>query len=96
MSNEKQKLSNEKIDELLELLANDDDFRERFSAAPEEALKQIGWTGDSPACMQVETLASKEQIAAARDQLGKQFMAQGAYNVIFNLDASKVGTDSKR
>lgn len=87
-SNDNEKLSREQIDQLLELLSSDDDFRERFSNDPGEALKQIGWTRGCPSCMQVDTLADMATIAAAREQLREQLMAEGTHEVIFQLDAS--------
>lgn len=88
------KLSHQQIDQLLDLLSVDDEFRARFSADPGEALKQIGWTAGSPECMRVGILADKAQIIAARDQLRKQFIGFGSHTVIFQLDAGTVSLPS--
>lgn len=58
------------VDTLLDLLSSDDAFRDQFSADPAAALQSLGATDVSLApCMEVETLASKETIAAARNEL---------------------------
>ncbi|QBG93673.1 NHLP-related RiPP peptide [Xanthomonas oryzae] len=65
---------------LLELLSNDDDFRDCFQCNPAQALAQIGVAGTSADksvpgagepyyCMTTNQLASKEDIALARAEL---------------------------
>jgi putative modified peptide len=63
------------VDELLDRLANDDGFRAAFAADPAAALASLGAQDLSLApCMEVEELASKEAIAAARDELREQLI----------------------
>jgi len=61
-------------DRLLDLLASDDAFRELFTHNPGEALEQAGFVNitDKPSpkfCFWGIELASKEEIARARDQI---------------------------
>lgn len=68
-------------DALLERLSTDDGFRERFSRDPRSALAEVGGATTvttssdteehAPAmgCLSVSQLASKEEIAKARDEL---------------------------
>ncbi len=70
-------------DKLLDKLSSDDDFRALFQRNPRAALQQVGHVtpetdrdvkGADPVlcCNNVSTLASKEQIRAARAQLHAQ------------------------
>ncbi|HYQ22684.1 NHLP-related RiPP peptide [Stenotrophomonas sp.] len=77
---------------LLDLLSSDDAFRTLFVSDAHAALVQAGLTsadadaalvGDS--CMRPETLASKEEIAAARDALLESMTSQTAHTVPFCL-----------
>lgn len=84
-------LSEEVADKLLDRLASDDAFREKFSSDPRAALADVG---HAPAqddavesgpwdCMSVDQLASKEAIRAGRDTLRKQLIqAQAGANPI--------------
>lgn len=60
---------------LLDLLCSNDAFRTRFAADPAEALHAIGIDcgGRPPPCSCVDALASKAELAAARDQLLRYF-----------------------
>jgi putative modified peptide len=85
--------SPEVADQLLEKLSTDDDFRALFVKNPRAALRKLGhdtpeadrdYKGVDPvmcvAC--VKTLASKEQIQAARKELQTQLTAQSfAYDM---------------
>jgi putative modified peptide len=75
------------VDELLDKLGHDDDFRIRFTADPRAALAQLGFAAAEDAavdrgiwnCLQVAELASKEAIRAGRVQLRSQLMARSSY-----------------
>jgi len=76
-------------DALLEKLSTDDAFREAFAADPAAAVKSLGYTraADTAADVQdpfamcdVKALASKEAIAAAKEQLKKAIMVGTSYN----------------
>ncbi|KQQ78249.1 hypothetical protein ASF73_05205 [Xanthomonas sp. Leaf131] len=88
-------------DKLLELLASDDDFRERFQCNPAQALAQIGATGarddDSvPSagepyfCMTTNQLASKEDIALARAELQSYLTEKTNHTVIFAFESESI------
>ena len=75
-------LSEDVADKLLDRLATDDAFRDKFRANPREALADVGHapaqddavTSGSWDCMAVNQLASKEAIRASRDALRKQLI----------------------
>lgn len=87
-------LSEEQADKLLELLSTDDSFRERFAADPVGALSSVGYAGPASdgayladatasiapfqACS-VNSLASKDVIAEARERLRQDLMRGLAY-----------------
>ena len=57
------------VDALLEALSNDDDFRALFVRDPRAALAKAGHVADDQdalRCLQVTTLASKQELAEAR------------------------------
>ena len=83
-------------EKLLDLLSSDDDFREDFKRNPAAALESIGYRDENAgakaalqptgtlaapfsACS-VTKLASKEQFAAAKDQLKDDLVRGLAYN----------------
>jgi putative modified peptide len=77
-------LSDELADKLLDKLSTDDTFRAHFQSNPRAALASIGFAAAANAgadehglwsCCAVPQLASKEAIAASRDELRKQFQA---------------------
>lgn len=78
-------------DRLLDLLSTDDAFRKLFSRDPREALAQAGFVNTtdmpSPADCKIWPLASKSQIAAARDEIKKMFTS-GLDQTTPQLDAS--------
>lgn len=64
-------LHSELVKRLLDNLQTNDDFRARFQADPEKALRSLGYQ-DPWACMQLDengTLASAEDIRAQREKL---------------------------
>lgn len=69
-----EKLPTEIVDKLLSQLSSDDGFRERFVASPAAALSELGYAPadkslSAAPCLQVTSLASKEQIKAAHEEL---------------------------
>jgi len=83
-------LSQEIAIHLLDLLSQDDAFRELFALDPEQALIQAGLSPEQAAqalcgesCMRVDTLASKEAIRAAREHLLQSLTSEGAHTVVF-------------
>jgi putative modified peptide len=84
--------SAEVADQLLEKLSGDDDFRALFEKNPRAALRKLGHDTpeaerdskgvDPVMCVScVKTLASKEQIQAARKELQTQLTSQ-----VFSFD----------
>lgn len=83
------------VDKLLEALSTDDGFRERFVRDPRAALAEVGHRVDEGApllCAQVKTLASKEELSAARKALHAHLTdaTSGPMTVIFNFEAGQV------
>lgn len=97
------RLSREVADHLLLLLSTDDDFRDLFSTDVKAALALVGYTAVYPSgpraqpgageplfCMTATSLAPKEEIAAARDQL-LVFLTQFTdHRVVFSFEAGEV------
>lgn len=86
-------------DKLLELLSTDDSFRERFAENPTVALTEVGYNvpeGLAPTCMTTEQLASKEEIAAVREQLKSLLMSANAYFVPHCMEAGKIDSALRR
>ena len=88
-------ISGKVVDALLDKLSTDDEFRSRFQADPRAALAELGdeEARSAPkdahgawACCTVSKLASKEQIAASRQELRKQLSAESLYSP-FRLEA---------
>lgn len=86
-------LSQEMAAHLLDLLSEDDTFRELFVLDPEQALIQAGLTPSEAAqalcgnsCMRVSALASKEAIQAAREQLLQSMTSEAAHTIVFCLN----------
>lgn len=69
------RLTRDKAIELLDLLCGDDAFRERFATDPATALRSIGidYGVEPPPCGCVEVLASKAELAEAREQFLRYF-----------------------
>ncbi len=77
-------------DKLLDLLSNDDSYRELFSKDPATALASIGYKhpSDQP-YPEVVDLASKDKIAEARDTLKRHLVSLDGLVIIFFLDGSR-------
>ncbi|QBG86673.1 NHLP-related RiPP peptide [Xanthomonas oryzae] len=86
---------------LLELLSNDDDFRDCFQCNPAQALAQIGVAGTSADksvpgagepyyCMTTNQLASKEDIALARAELQSYLTEKTNHTVIFAFESESI------
>lgn len=86
-------LDTQTADKLLELLSTDDDFRELFVKDRQAALKNVGYpeyTNATVQCTSVEQMASKEEIAAARDELKSHLTSSAALTVVFCFEANQV------
>src|SRR5690606_31268029 len=82
------------IDELLDRLSSDDAFRALFASDPRAALATIGYAADAAdplLCAQTTVLASKAEIAAARDALRAHLGSTAIMSVIFNFEAGRIG-----
>jgi putative modified peptide len=82
-------------DRLLELLSHDDEFRALFANDWRAALARVGYSdaySESVACAATSTLASKEEISKARQNLRAYLtgLKPMAMSVIFNFEAGKV------
>lgn len=90
-------LASEVVDRLLDLLSSDDAFRALFVADPAAALVQAGHMADADALallrqqLAVQELASKEVIAAAREEIRASLTCGMAMHPI-QLDAGPGGT----
>lgn len=101
MASEKKtgKMEAKVAEKLLRLLSTDDQFRKQFVDDPSAALKKVGHKdqdGFEPfaACSRVQTLASKEVIAGAHDEL-MDMLTAGLALTTPQLDAGD-STDSRR
>lgn len=86
-------------DRLLELLSVDEEFRQRFANDPASALREAGHdldAGVEPSCMMTEQLASKEEIAAVKEQLRSRLMASNGYTIPHFLEAGKIDSALRR
>ncbi|MCC8914806.1 NHLP-related RiPP peptide [Xanthomonas campestris pv. coriandri] len=88
-------------DRLLELLSNDDEFRDCFQDNPAQALAQLGVAGANandgvPSagepyyCMTTSQLASKEDIALARAELQSYLTEKTNHTVIFAFESESI------
>ena len=71
-------LTEQQIDTLLDHLSSDDDFRARFQQAPRDAMASIGLVSADHGAVSnepIKELASKDQIAASREQFKQSLMA---------------------
>jgi putative modified peptide len=89
------KISNKLVDVLLDKLSSDNAFRALFETDPRAALASLGdqeaqsaapgargvWT-----CLAVSQLASKEHIAASRQELRRQLSVDGVFSP-FHLES---------
>lgn len=87
-------------DKLLELLSTNDQFRELFTSDRQAALAQVGYPDaaePSIQCTSVDQLASKEEIAQAREELKSVLTSQAALTVVHCFEADRVSdTFTKR
>lgn len=87
MSDTKLRIPPEVADRLLQLLATDDAFRELFKGDRHAALVQAGLDADPSRlretsglpCLVVDRLASKSDIAAAREALKAHLMSDASH-----------------
>lgn len=89
------------VTRLLDLLSTDNEFRRLFKQDPVAALAQAGYQGPalqetSLACMSVTSIATKQEIAAARAELGAYLTSQGAHMVPHCFEAGKIASALKR
>lgn len=91
-------LTAEVADRLLDLLSSDDAFRELFIADPAAALVQAGHVADAAELallrqqLSVQSLAAKEVVAAARQEIRASLTCGMAMHPI-QLDAGQGDTD---
>lgn len=96
-------------DRLLELLSNDDDFRQRFQNDPAAALQEIGHApaatamkGSRPIegqpyyCMTSNKLASKEEIRRCKDALRDHLTQRANHQVIYYFEAGEMESTLRR
>lgn len=86
-------------EKLLGLLSTDDDFRTRFAADPTVALAEVGYKvpeGLSPTCMSSSEIASKEEIAAAKEQIKQFLTSTAAYSNPHSFEAGKISSSLRR
>ncbi len=87
-------LSQEVATRLLDLLSEDDAFRDLFAQDPEQALIQLGLSPEQAAlalrgqsCLRVTTvLASKEALRAARERLMQGLTSEQPHTIIFSFN----------
>ena len=89
------------VTRLLDLLSTDNEFRRLFKQDPAAALVKAGYQGpaiqeSSLACMSVTRIATKQEIAAARAELGAYLTSQGAHMVPHCFEAGKIASALKR
>jgi len=68
-------------DALLDALASDDSFRERFAKDPDAVLAGLGHTGDPIGACCLLPLPDKKTFAEARDALREQLTAKAFFKV---------------
>jgi len=81
-------------DKLLELLSTDNDFRARFEKDPTTAVQSLGHTvpeGVQLSCMDTTMMASKEEIAAARETIKDFLTSAAAYSNPHCFEAGQTG-----
>lgn len=86
-------------DKLLELLSTDDEFRELFVQNREVALEQVGYsdpTNTSIQCNKVSSIASKQDIAAAREELKRYLISSAALTNPHCFEAGKINDILRR
>lgn len=94
-SGPKQPLDPKVADTLLNLLSHDDDFRREFKNDPGAALATLGHdmpATDGMACAAVQSIAPKQEFAAARDQLKAELISAGVFTNPHCFEAGKVAS----
>lgn len=92
-------LDSKTADKLLELLSTDDDFRNLFVVDRQAALASIGYPEPDNAtiqCTSVTAIASKEEIAAARQELKHHLTSQLSLSDPHCFEAGKVASTLRR
>jgi putative modified peptide len=78
-------------DRLLDLLSSDNAFRRQFKKDPQGALRSLGFRpAVQKMCLPVSAIASKAEIAAARDQLRSLVLKEGIFNTPHCFEAGQV------
>ncbi|HEY0335018.1 MAG TPA: NHLP-related RiPP peptide [Stenotrophomonas sp.] len=85
--------------ELLSRLAEDDSFRDLFSRDPGQALRQLGLSDEAAeaalagqSCLRTTQLASKEEIAKAKEALMDSLTASAAHTVVYAFESGEVAS----
>jgi putative modified peptide len=81
-------------DKLLELLSTDNGFRKQFEQDPTGAVKTLGFEvqeGVQLTCMNTNTIATKEEIAEAREAIKSFLTSAAAYNNPHCFEAGMIG-----
>ena len=93
---------------LLDQLASDDEFRRTFQANPANALASLGYApaqaqataspgeGQPFYCMTSATLAPKDEIARARQELLAHLTNQLSHNVVYCFESGKLDATLRR
>ncbi len=76
------------VDQLLDKLGSDDQFRSAFGKDPKSALQSLGAPADFQcgSCMSPKQLASKEQFQNSRNKFREALLGKTSHE-IFNLEA---------
>lgn len=86
-------------DKLLELLSSDDEFRDLFVRDRVAALAQVGYPEPANAtieCTSVSGIASKEEIAAAREELQRHLTSSASLTNPHCFEAGKIAETLRR
>ena len=104
MNKEHPPLPRHVAEQLLQLLGSDDQFRNLFTSDVTSALALLGYepalgrvkaarapqAGELLYCMTAATLASKEEILQAKDQLTAHLTSETDHRVVFCFESGKV------
>lgn len=86
-------------DRLLDLLCTDNEFRRLFKKSPEDALRHLGCSlpeGTRLECLSAGRLASKNEVAIARDALRTYLTSRLAPTNPHCFEAGKVAATTRR
>jgi len=89
------------ISNLLDKLSTDNEFRRLFKKNPAEALIEAGYKGEpldvsQLKCMAVTNIATKQEIADARNEINSYLTSLGGYWVPHCFEAGKIASALKR